>query len=102
MHKVASVVLVAVLLVFSVISALALWNHGYWGIIEPHFKSWGAGQVFTDLVIALGLFLAWLWNDAKARQRNFWAWASFTLVAGSFGPLIYLLTQKPAAKLQAK
>jgi hypothetical protein len=89
--------LILVLAVFSVVTALALMNHGYWGILEPHFKTWGAGQVLMDLVIALALFLAWMWRDAKAKGRNFWGWALLTLVAGSFGPLSYLLTAKESA-----
>jgi membrane protease YdiL (CAAX protease family) len=86
--------LLIVLAIFSVVTVLALMNHGYWGILEPHFKTWGAGQVFLDLVIALALFLMWMWRDAKAQGRNFWGWALLTLVLGSFGPLIYLLTAK--------
>ena len=46
------------------------------------------------LVIALGLFLVWMWRDAKAAGRNPWPWLVLTLVAGSIGPLIYLLGRK--------
>jgi hypothetical protein len=83
------------LVLFGALTAAALWYHGYWGILEPHFKSFGAAQVFVDLVIALTLVLVWLWQDAKAIGRNPWPWILITLVAGSFGPLIYLLTRKP-------
>lgn len=86
--------LIVVLAVFSVVTALALWQHGYWGVLEPHFKSWGAAQVFLDLVIALGLFMLWMWRDARQSGRAFWPWAALTLVAGAFGPLIYLLLAK--------
>lgn len=89
--------IIATLVPFSILSALALWHHGYWGIIEPHFRSFGAAQVFVDLVIALVLVLVWLWRDARACGRNPWPWVLLTLVAGSFGPLLYLLVRKPGA-----
>jgi hypothetical protein len=86
--------LIITLVLFSVLSAIAVWHHGYWGIIAPHFQSFGGAQVFTDLVIALTLAMVWMWHDAKAMGRNAWPWIALTLLAGSFGPLIYLLTRK--------
>ena len=88
------VILSFVLAAFTVLTALALWFHGYWGIVAPHFQSLGAAQVLVDLVIALGLFLAWMWRDAQASGRNPWPWLVLTLAAGSFGPLLYLLTRR--------
>jgi hypothetical protein len=92
-----TVVLSVVLVGFGVLSGLALFNHGYWGIIEPHFKSFGAAQVLADLVIALTLVLTWLVRDAKKTGRNPFGWILLTLATGSFGPLIYLLTAKERA-----
>ena len=89
--------LAAVLLPFSLLSGAALWYHGYWGILEPHFKSFGEGQVLADLVIALTLVMVWMWRDAQATGRNPWPWIVATLVTGSFGPLIYLLTRPQEA-----
>ena len=88
-------ILVLILIPFSVLSAIALWQHGYWGILAPHFQTFGAGQVLADLVISLTLVSAWMWRDAKATGRTFWPWLVATLVLGSFGPLVYLLTRKP-------
>ena len=88
------VILSLVLAAFAVLTALALWFHGYWGIVAPHFQSFGAAQVLVDLVIALGLFLAWMWRDAQTSGRNPWPWLVLTLAAGSFGPLLYLLTRR--------
>lgn len=88
------VLIVVVLALFGALTAVALYQHGYWGILAPHFQSTGAGQVFADLVIALVLVLIWIWHDAKATGRNPWPWVIATLALGSFGPLIYLLTRK--------
>lgn len=82
------------LILFGALTAVALWQHGYWGIIAPHFQSFGGGQVITDLFIALTLVMVWMWRDAKATGRNAWPWIIATLALGSFGPLIYLLTRK--------
>jgi hypothetical protein len=89
-------VLSATLIAFLVLTALALWQHGYWGIFAPHFQSFGGAQVFVDLVIALGLFVVWMWRDARATGRNPWPWLALTLATGSIGALLYLLGRKPA------
>jgi hypothetical protein len=86
--------LTLILVLFGALSAVAMWQHGYWGIIAPHFKSFGAGQVLADLVIAVSLAMVWMWHDAKATGRNVWPWIALSVVAGSFGPLLYLLTAK--------
>ncbi len=74
-----------------------MWQHGYWGLLAPHFQTFGAGQVLADLVIALTLVMAWMWQDAKATGRNVWPWIVATLILGSFGRLVYLLTRRPAS-----
>lgn len=90
MHR---ALLIAVLVAFSALTAVALAHHGLWGLFEPLFKTWGAAQVGVDLVIALSLFLVWMWRDARSQGRRPWPWLLLTLAAGSFGPLLYLLTQ---------
>jgi hypothetical protein len=91
------IILGVVIVDFAILTSFALWNHGYWGIIAPHFQSFGAAQVFADLVIALSLIMLWMWRDAKANSRNAWPWLVLTLVAGSFGPLLYLFTRRESA-----
>ncbi|MBW4482071.1 MAG: DUF2834 domain-containing protein [Tildeniella torsiva UHER 1998/13D] len=88
--------IVFTLILFGALSAIALWQFGYWGILAPHFQSFGEGQVLADLVIALSLVMVWMWRDAKATGRNPWPWIVATLTTGSFGPLFYLLTRKSA------
>lgn len=91
--------LIAVLIAFSALTAVALVHHGLWGLFEPLFQTWGAAQVGADLVIALSLFLVWMWGDARRRGRRRLPWLLLTLAAGSFGPLLYLLTQ-PAGQAE--
>ncbi len=86
--------LTLVLITFSLLTAAALWQSGgLMGIPSWHVKSWGGAQVFADLVIALSLFLVWMWRDARASGRNAWPWLIATLALGSIGPLMYLLTR---------
>jgi hypothetical protein len=95
MHR---VLIVIILALFSALTAVALYQHGYWGIVVPNFQSTGTGQVFADLVIALVLVLLWIWRDARAVGRNPWPWVFATLALGSFGPLVYLLTRDSSRK----
>ena len=82
------------LLFFGLLTAAALSEGGLAGIYDWHVKSYGGGQVFADLVIALTLAMIWMVNSAKACGRNIWPWIVLTLLTGSFGPLLYLLTAK--------
>lgn len=82
------------LVAFGALTAAALWHHGLVGIFTPLFQSLAGAQVLVDLVIALTLFLVWMWRDAARTGRNPWPWLLLTLATGSFGPLLYLLTRR--------
>jgi hypothetical protein len=83
-----------VLLAFGALTTAALLDVGYLGILLPHFQSLGAGQVLADLVIVCTLACFWMVRDARARGLNPWPFVVITLVAGSFGPLTYLLLRE--------
>lgn len=87
--------LIAVTVPFTALTAAAVWQNGFLGIFEYQFKNFGGVQVLIDLIIALSFFIVWMWNDAKNGKRNPWPWIMLTLVAGSFGPLFYLISRKP-------
>jgi len=92
------ITLIVSLIAFLILTIIAVWQHGYLGIFTQQFQNYAGVQVFVDLVIALTLFLIWLWNDAKAAGRNPIPWVLLTLATGSIGALIYLLVYKSARK----
>lgn len=85
-------ILFLTLTAFGAFTAAAIWQEGFSGILEAITHSLGSMQIFIDLVIALSLVMVWMWQDAKHKQRNIWPWLVLTLLAGSFGPLLYLIT----------
>lgn len=91
------ILLIVTLLAFTALTVLTLIHHGVTGIFGHQFANLAGMQVFFDLVIALTLFMVWMWRDARAAGRNPWPWLFLTLVVGSIGPLIYLILypQKP-------
>ncbi len=91
------IALVIALAAFSVLTAIAVWQHGYIGIFAWQMQNTAGLQVLADLGIALTLFLAWMWPDARRRGRSPWLWAVLTLAAGSLGALLYLVTQRDTA-----
>lgn len=91
-------VIMTVLVLFAALSAAAIWQHGYTGIFAHQLQNLAGGQVLADLAIALSLAMIWIWRDAKETGRSAWPWIVATLIVGSFGPLVYLLTRKPNAR----
>jgi hypothetical protein len=89
------ILLTIVLILFGALTAAALWQSGgLMGIVSWHVKSFGGAQVLADLVIALTLFMVWMWRDAQAIGRTAWPWVIATLALGSIAPLLYLLTRR--------
>ena len=86
--------LLIVIAAFGALSATALLDVGYWGIIKPHFQSWGAAQVLSDLVIVCVLACVWMRQDARTSGVPAWPFIGLTLFLGSFGPLFYLVVRE--------
>lgn len=86
--------LLGVTTLFGVLTGVALLHVGYLGILLPHFRSWGAGQVLADLVIMCTLGCLWMVRDARGRGLRAWPFVLLTVVAGSFGPLSYLIIRE--------
>ncbi len=87
-------IIIATLVLFGVLTGMAVWKEGIIGIFSSITSSYGSMQIFVDLVIAVVLVMIWMRRDAKKIGRSVWPWMALTLVAGSFGPLLYLLTRK--------
>lgn len=86
--------ILVVLALFGALTVAALRQHGYLEIFMLPMQTLAGTQVLVDLTIALTLVLVWLWRDARALGRNPVPWVVLTLAAGSFGPLLYLLTRR--------
>ncbi len=88
--KTQRILALAILPPFAVLTAYAVSQVGYIGIVDYHRHSPAGWQVFTDLVISLVLLLTWLIPEARKAGRAVWPWVLLTLLLGSFGPLLYL------------
>ena len=87
-------VLGLVTLLFGGFSLWVLLQLGYFGIWQGGFANLGSTQITVDLVVACSLLVLFIARDCRARGQPWWPWAALTLVAGSFGPLAYLLWRK--------
>ncbi len=84
----------AVLIDFAALSAYAVWQYGYVGIFEQMFASTATTLAFVDLAIALSLIVIWMVGDARQRGIGALPYVLATLVAGSVGPLLYLIRRE--------
>ena len=93
--------LLVVTALFALLTAVAVAQVGILGIFRPHFQSWGPAQVFADLVILAVLACFWMVADGRRSGVPAWPFVVLTLLAGSFGPLLYLVARevrrRPAA-----
>ena len=82
-----------VLVDFTVLTAWILAQYGwsYLGFLRDAQSTLAGVQVLIDLVIALTLFLVWMWSDAKRRGISPLPYLVVTLFLGSIGALLYLL-----------
>jgi len=81
----------AVFAAFGAFSLYAMWQVGYFGIWQAGMASVGAWQLLLDFVITSLLLLGFMARDARQTGRKLWPYALITVVAGSFGPMLYLL-----------
>ena len=84
-------VLLILLIPFGLLSCYAMWQVGYLGIWTSGLSNWGTVQVLCDLIVISLLAMMWMVQDARGRGLNAWPYVLVTLLAGSFGPLLYLL-----------
>ena len=89
-----------VLVDFGAASAYAVWQHGYIRIFELIFANTATTLAFADLTIALSLIAIWMVGDARQRRIGVFPYLLATLVAGSVGPLLYLIRRERSAGAQ--
>lgn len=86
--------LALVTLAFGALTAYALLEVGYFGIFAAGTRDAGALQIFVDLAIVCGLACVWMIFDGRQRRLNPWPYVALTVLAGCFGPLLYLLRRE--------
>ncbi len=89
------------LLVFGVFSTYVLYVHGYIGLWKTGFINLGTMQILADLVIASTLIMFWMVADAPKHGMSAAPYVVLTLVAGSIGPLLYLVRREAVASAQS-
>jgi len=79
------------LLAFLDLTAYAVYLHGLRGMFELLTANAVTVTVTTDLFIALTMVTVWMWRDARDRGVSPVPYTILTLLAGSVGPLLYLI-----------
>ena len=93
--------LLAVILAFGALTALALMEAGYLGIFLQHFETYAGMQVLTDRVIVCVLGIIWMLHDGKTSGVTPWPFVVLTLAAGAFGILFYLVARELKSRAAA-
>lgn len=83
-----------VLVGFSALTALAVYEYGYIGFFQQELSSLPGWTVLVDLVIALSMVIFWMWDDARERGMSVLPYVVLTLALGSVGPLLYLIRRE--------
>jgi len=87
--------LITVLIIFGALTGYTLvYYGGLFTWLAFYTRDPASWQLFADLVITMCLLLFFIRRDAQANGRPFVPWAVFSLVVGSFGPLLYFITAK--------
>ena len=90
--------LLGAILVLGALTVLALQESGFIGIFAGQFASYAGLQVLTDLVIVCVLAIIWMIRDARTSGVTPWPYVLITLIAGGFGPLLYLVARELKAR----
>ena len=85
------IALAVVLADHAALTVYAVAQYGFVGLFDAAFANAATIQVFADLVIALSLVVAWMWQDAREQNISPIPYALLTLGLGSIGPLLYLI-----------
>lgn len=84
---------------FAALNAYVVYRYGYVGLFEQAFANAATTAVFVDLTIALGLVMAWMWQDARDRGWSVAPYLLLTGLLGSIGPLVYLIRREAGERV---
>jgi hypothetical protein len=88
-------ILLTILLVdFLALNVWAIAKIGYLEIFAAILDGPGTIVLAVDLLIAIGMVLAWMWVDARKHGLAFLPYLPLTLALGSVGPLLYLIRRE--------
>ena len=79
------------LIVLLVMDGYSVYLYGYIGFFRTILANFGGLTAFVDLAIALILILAWMADDARARNTSAVPYVILTIALGSVGPVLYLI-----------
>jgi len=96
------IVLLLVLVDFVAVSIWGISQVGLVGLFTGAVASPAGVVGSVDLVIALGLISVWVVQDARSRGAAFLPYLVLTVLAGSVGPLLYLLLRPEPATADAR
>ena len=80
--------------VLTPVSVLALIEVGYVGIWASTLESWSSLQVILDLLLCVSIAFTALTRDARERGVTLWPWMVGTLFLGSPVLLAYLVVRE--------
>ena len=86
--------LALVFVAFSVLTDVAVYQHGYIGVFQAALQDTASMQVFVDLCISVSLFGGWMILDARSRGATVWPYVVAIPAVGSFAPLAYLMVRE--------
>jgi hypothetical protein len=84
------VLLTAVILAFGAFTTAVIVEYGLSGFADEVKQNIATLQVLIDLSIVATLVLIWMYRDSRTSEVPFLPYAVVTILAGSFGPLLYL------------
>lgn len=90
--------LAAAFVVFTGYTLYVMAGNGVLGFVTLAGREPWALQLFTDLLVMLTLFAAWVWRDAPQHKLARVPYVVVVLTMGSMGALAYLVHREIAAR----
>lgn len=95
------IILAVVTFDFLALTGWAIYQHGYFGIFERALESSATILLAVDLLLAIVMVVAWMWNDAARHGLRVWPYLLISAIFGSAGPMLYLIRRESVLKSAA-